>query len=589
MAARRPRTSQGISLFPFLAVLVCVMGSLIFLLLVTTTRIRAESVARALEELRPVEIVPELLPTPVEAPARLVVEPEAGLEIYESPDLPPQPVTVEEPVEDARPAAALAAAWSSKVEGLTRQRDERLRQLTQRRLLADAAAKKVVSLQEDIARLEAELSAAARKLDQAASQGVSEADRRLIEQQILALRQRLKDAETQQAAGGKFAVLPVDPISGTSRRPILIECMQDSLRFLPENIELTAADLAGFPERVNPLLAGTAALVDYWLEHDRKEAGGKQAAEPYVLLLVRPEGTVGYYVAMQLLAPLKTQHGYELIEADTALQPPPLDPAARDACQNAINRLLAERERVIGSARGSGGGGVLNESRARSGAGFDVNDILGERKTSSVGERSWENVEKFQGRENRAPRDLKPTEAAPLPTPADAGRKVVEIPTGRQPARLPTPEEEEVLAPRGPSLGRNSPLKRPGDDLNLEQLSSRHWGQSDPSAAITMEREVVIHVGGNEMTIGKQTLKVGRGESAKQLLGAVLQSVEEEIQTWGRPPRGFFFRPALKFVISPGGNQHVDRLDPLLEKSGLTVTRKFTFDEPGTGLPEVSR
>lgn len=588
MASRRPRTSTGISLFPFLAVLVCVMGSLIFLLLVTTTRIRAESVARAHEQLQSVEAAPDLLPPPIEAPRRLPVEPEEGLEIYESPDLPPDPVAVEEPVDNSRQAAALAAAWSNKVDDLSRQREERLRQLAQRRLLADAAARKVVALQEEISRLEAELTAAMRKLEAAESQSVSEADRRLIEQQILALRERLKDARQQESAGGKFSVLPVDPISGTSRRPILIECTKDGLRFLPENIELTAADLAGFPERANPLLAGTAALVNYWLDHDRREPGGKPVAEPYVLLLVRPEGTVGYYVAMQLLASLKTQHGYELLDADTSLQPPPLDPAARDACQNAINLLLAERERIIGSARGVRGGGVLDESRAKSGGGFEVNDVLGERKTSDVGSRSWENVDKFQGRENRAPRTLKPGEAAPLPTPEDAGRKVVEIPSGGRQSSMPTPEQE-ALAPRGPSLGRNKGLKKPGDDMNLEQLSTRHWGQSDPSASITMEREVVIRVDDNEMIVGKQTLKVGRGESADQLLGAVLQGVEEEIQTWGRPPRGFFFRPALKFVINPGGNQHVDRLDPLLEKSGLSVTRKFSFESADSSLPEVSR
>lgn len=588
MASRRPRTSQGISLFPFLAVLVCMMGALIFLLLVTTTRIRAESVARALEQLVPVEELPDLAPAPIEAPRRLPVEPEEGLEIYESPDLPPEPVVVEEPVDNSRQAAALAAAWSNKVDELSRQREERLRQLAQRRLLADAAARKVVALQEEISRLEAELTAATRKLEAAESQPVSEADRRLIEQQILALRERLKNARQQESGGGKFSVVPVDPISGTSRRPILIECTKDGLRFLPEDIELTAADLAGFPERANPLLAGTAALVNYWLDKDRREPGGKPAAEPYVLLLVRPEGTVGYYVAMQLLASLKTQHGYELLDADTALQPPPVDPAARDACQNAINLLLAERERIIGSARGVRGGGVLDESRAKSGGGFEVNDVLGERKSSDVGSRSWENVDRFQGRENRAPRELKPGEAAPLPSPEDAGRKVIEIPAGGRPNSSPSPEQES-LAPRGPSLGRSSSKTKPGDDMNLEQLSTRRWGQSDASASITMEREVIVRVDSDEMVIGKQTLKVGRGESANQLLGAVLQGVEEEIQTWGRPPRGFFFRPALKFVINPGGNQHVDRLDPLLEKSGLSVTRKFSFEAADSRLPEVSR
>ena len=47
MSGSRARTSNSVSLFPFLAVLVCAMGALIFLLIVTTRRIRSEALARA--------------------------------------------------------------------------------------------------------------------------------------------------------------------------------------------------------------------------------------------------------------------------------------------------------------------------------------------------------------------------------------------------------------------------------------------------------------------------------------------------------------------------------------------------------------
>jgi hypothetical protein len=44
------RVGNSVSLFPFLAVLVCAMGALIFLLLVVTRQIRAEARAVAIQE-----------------------------------------------------------------------------------------------------------------------------------------------------------------------------------------------------------------------------------------------------------------------------------------------------------------------------------------------------------------------------------------------------------------------------------------------------------------------------------------------------------------------------------------------------------
>ena len=51
--SNRPKTSQSVALFPFLAVLVCTMGALIFLLLVTTRMIRNIAIAQAAAENSP--------------------------------------------------------------------------------------------------------------------------------------------------------------------------------------------------------------------------------------------------------------------------------------------------------------------------------------------------------------------------------------------------------------------------------------------------------------------------------------------------------------------------------------------------------
>ena len=199
-----------------------------------------------------------------------------------------------------------------------------------------------------------------------------DADRRLIEQQIAELKKRLRAAQSAQASAenDKFQVVPFDPHTGTTRRPILIECTAAGIRFIPENVAITAADLEGFTPRTNPLAAGTGALINYWTEWNAKQKNPKAEPEPYPLLLVRPEGTVAYYVAMKMLEPIHANHGYELIESSTSLQLPEVDPGAKAALETAVRRLLLEREHVYRSAVAGGTGGSAfgrGTSRGRGG------------------------------------------------------------------------------------------------------------------------------------------------------------------------------------------------------------------------------
>src|SRR5687767_1202487 len=80
----RRSTSHSVSLFPFLAVLMCALGALILLLLVTAGRIRDEAVAKAHEamqlalsvaepppllEVAPEPVTPQPVPEPILLPA----------------------------------------------------------------------------------------------------------------------------------------------------------------------------------------------------------------------------------------------------------------------------------------------------------------------------------------------------------------------------------------------------------------------------------------------------------------------------------------------------------------------------------------
>lgn len=434
-------------LFPFLAVLVCTMGALIFLLLVTTRMIRDRATASSLAEA--VSTAPQLPLLSVVPPMDDQLPPPAPpVPIFSEPEAPPDP---DEPVDDAIDVRAIARQqrqqeldalvqqWQGRVDGLRGTRDEHARLLAQRQQLQRAAAERTEAMHDELLEMEIKLGRMTGELSTPASTKSTSKERIELENQIKELKRRLRAAQQPQNED-KFEVVPFDVVSGTSRRPILIECTATGLRFIPEDITVSPNDLAGFSPQVNPLIVGAGALVNYWTAWNIRQPKPTQEPEPYVLLLVRPSGTIAYYVAMKMLSELKQPHGYELLEEDTVLQPPPVDAGAKAACETAIKRLLAERNQIlrqagmggIGAGRGggrgiggTGGGGRFGEDSgdsgtdssgpgdsmtgAGAGAGsdsltsgsggsdsgeFELADIMDK---GDVGNRSWERVENFEG------------------------------------------------------------------------------------------------------------------------------------------------------------------------------------------------
>ncbi len=429
--SRRSQTSQPINLFAFLDILICTMGALILMLMVVTTRqLRKESLAQVLAEFK--NPPPPLMS--VESPLSSTPSPSEQIVILAQPEVEPEPSEPEpsEPAVDPRETARVERAallaqrerelnelleeWRQKTNELSDERDQHAKTLAQRRLLKEAASRQVTALQNEVQDLETKLGGLTSELTATSPGDATQKERRLIEQQIAALQKRLKTAQAAAAGGeSKFMVVPFDPQSGTSRRPILIECTAEGLRFIPENVVIRPDDLEGFTPRINPLLAGSNALVSYWTAWNLKQPQPAREPEPYVLMLVRPSGTVAYYVAMKMLTTLKQPHGYELIEEDTQLQQPELDPGAKAACEAAVKRLLAERDQIQKFARSGSGGGFARGGgakgdafRAGSGSGtgkgsssnrFDVTDVTG--SEDEVGSRSWERIENFAGRTPR--------------------------------------------------------------------------------------------------------------------------------------------------------------------------------------------
>ena len=450
----RSKEAHSFKVFPFLAVLICTMGSLIFLLLVTSLKIRQREAAFAASEraYRNLAIAEaeksEELSEPIATPDP---EPEPSKVVTRSA---PKPVfRPVEPVDDGyevalaerkRELSELKTKARTRAEKLASEREQRLRVLALRRQQVQATLEKTDNLQFEIQQLENHLGEIAGEAA-TANDPNDDAERVLVEQQILQMKRRLRAAQVADATAqnDQFQVVPFDPQTGTTRRPIFIECSAAGIRFLPEDILITAKDLEGFTPKANPIAAGTGALINYWSARNLKQQDPRSEPEPYVLILVRPEGVVAYYVALRMLEPVRTAQGYELIEDSTVLKLPDVDGGAKTACQSAVNRLMSERDKIArsalasgsaasvfggapgrrgsgggrpgggGSSGGSGGGGTggggqafgggngsnsagTNDLLQSGGNSFTMNDLTG--GDHDVGSRSWERVENFQGR-----------------------------------------------------------------------------------------------------------------------------------------------------------------------------------------------
>ncbi len=387
--SRSKSNTESVSLFPFLAVLVCAMGALIFLLIVTTRRIRTQAIAKA-HQAREAEqqavVAPkiEVEPPPVEEPVRRGLPPWPGtvllgnvqptpfevplpeVEVEPPRELPPPPpiewfirrpdppdpnVSLREKLEKLR---QLRTAWQSE---LARRSDRSAEFAARRKQIEREIEELEKSLQQSKVAAAADAQLAnelAARMERVRGQ-LAKTDR-----QISTTRQVVANSPT------KFAITPFDGRSGTNMRPILIELSGQGVRFLPENITLPPESFDGYTNEVNPLLAGTQALLNYWSEVSRRSGGTEP--EPYVMLIVRPSGAE-FFNARNLLAALDRPVGYELLEENLPLDLPEVDPNAAEACRQAIANLQTQRRQlrqllVDRGPRGGGDGGGYGESGA---------------------------------------------------------------------------------------------------------------------------------------------------------------------------------------------------------------------------------
>ncbi|MHB8736528.1 MAG: hypothetical protein ACYC6M_14595, partial [Terriglobales bacterium] len=313
---RGRRHKLAVSTFPFLAVLLCAMGSLILVLLVMDRKAHQAAQARARRE------------------AAQLAEQSAQSESAQRAELEKKKQQARTEWEQKR-AALHANLTREQIElqmQMRKVRDQFGQIAARLRYEQDTSTELRHKVQDQRSRIQAEqqllatLRSHAGQSETQAKESSKTVQRMTID--LLQMEQALKDLKAaRQREQHTFSVVPYHGRRGESRRPIYVECTAEGVIFHPERraMPVTAREFLIGRDQPGAVPDDVRSEVERRIARQRaQQAGvpGAANATPYLLLLVRPDGINTYGELQAVLKDLTLDFGYEFIDADWVLDFP---------------------------------------------------------------------------------------------------------------------------------------------------------------------------------------------------------------------------------------------------------------------------
>lgn len=319
----KSENSEATSLIPFLAVMLCTMGTLLVLLVVLVQRAAHHASQPAVDpsQLLAVEQPPVPIPVAVPTPVQENADDQERLK---------------EELEQV-------AAYQQQLKEL---KDEANKRLEQERAKLSHSEEHMRRLQEELAKLsiadeQLKQTEANQTIDQ--EQAKKEADR--LEQLVIDTTKQLEVLREDAPQGKRsYAIIPYKGQNGTYRKPIYIECSSKGVVLHPEGLVLSEEDFLAPNWPGNPLASALRASREY-LNNKAAADGAPEPPDPYPLLIVRPSGIKAYALARTAISSWDSDYGYEFVEEDMKLSfPEAPDPQLARAQHHAV---MNSRERLV--------------------------------------------------------------------------------------------------------------------------------------------------------------------------------------------------------------------------------------------------
>jgi len=535
MSSRRIQSdASSVSLFPFLAVLLCTMGSLIVILVVLTRQVRAT------------------VQTPVPVPPAVSDEAEKKIAVERE-----------------------NLQWQ--IETLEQSLTTTAEQLQNDRLKLSNVESSINKLREKIAQLDL----AARELNKAAHQ--TEEQRQAAEADLARLHQRTNDlaADLQRAKHEvanrpqSYSIIPYEGPNQTSRQPIFIECTSEAVIIQPEGIRLGAQDFEEPLGPGNPLAAALRATREHNVKL-RRDAGLPEQ-EPYPLIIVRPSGIAAYYGVRDAIKSWDAEFGYELIGEDWNLSYPQPDPTLKQIQERAVEDGRRYQARVAASAPSKYGrrGTVYRAAPHRGG-------LIREEGYGGSGGAMAGGGGKPGGesrpRQFDAPAGGEQSQAASGGSPGgDDGNQ-----SGSAQAFTKSAGQSgsKITPPAGAQAngGLGSPQQQKSKGFENNGMSKRkNWALPDASQqSVPITRTVRVLIRNDRVVImPERGLEGGHAIMLKarteESIDEFVSKMWEHMKGWGIAGSGLYWRPVLVLQVLEGGEERARDLAMLLEDSGVEV------------------
>jgi len=529
---RRPlrKPSVSVSLFPFLAVLICTMGAMIVLLVlvVQQARVNADTITEEMAQQQ-----------------REKEQAEQASQLEEQEDL----------------------DWRREI--LQQQRAELTSQLADRRLALSHLEDHIRRLEQRWKQLQAEAAELARLRDTGGQDQASIRSKlALIEAEIETERKRLEEARQEaEKRHRSFTIIAYRGPNGTRRRPIYIECRQSGIVIHPEGVVLQPADFAGPLGPGNPLDAALRTIREHWA----RVGGDAHQAEPYPLLIVRPDGAIAYSMARAAMASWDDEFGYELVDADMSLNYPARDPTLKRLLEATI-RTARQRQATLAAAmpsrfdRAEPGDFALPERRSAGGhpsgnAGGQSREGYGPGSGGGIAmPRQGHGDSGDSARQASRPRGNTPDEG---PQQGTAARQASAARGHGSSAGGPN------ASPNGAAMSSMAATK--GANWALPKMEARSTGITRPISVQCHYDRLVILPGRSD---AERPLIVPVVGSVRGSIEQFVSAIWKHMDGWGMAVAGGYWKPVLRVSVAPDAENRFRELEILLKKSGVEVERK---------------
>ena len=564
---RQPAKPIEVSLFPFLAVLICTLGVLIVMLVVAARQ--ADQTAKNRQQSLDQQVAKETE--------------DLSFEIKRSEAI----------------IRSIKKARKDVLNRLEQARSNRSHLRTELKRLE----KEVQENRQELVNANEMLLASDTQLKKSSKLPQNQSDLDALKSDIDDARSRLEQSRTAMEKGKqkRVVIAPYRGSGGTFRRPIFVECRSEQLVLQPFNVVLKKNEFDLPINSGNMLDAALLTVREYWQKHHLEGDHG----QAYPLLVVRPDGAETFVLARRAMKSWDDEFGYELIESETQVDFGDVDEALEAEIRRSVDlarqRQMAMRRhrpqrkvRSRGNARSSlvEGGGRARAAARNGGSPIASGTPLSKDYGFSVaGAQAIKDLKqrmKSAQEMGPTPNFQRPNHSTEQPT-NDTNVKLASSQTPTSSSKLQATSATSSISkapdPKGTGGNQNAGSGSPFVDLSLVSERGSSWAlpsRTPGSVGYVRPIRVVCRKDRWDL-IDATTTRSIRVDSSDDVIAIdqLIDQIWKMMDSWGTAGSGNHWKPQLRVTVAEGGLGSFKILQGRLVDSGVTVQRATPMQPKG--------